>query len=72
MSRGQDEGASNRGAPARIQPDGSVIGSGAGAGGGGAPEDHDSDSASGGGADIEPRIERRPGTGGDAPSHNSG
>jgi len=55
-----DAGAANRGAPARIAPDGGVHGSGAGAGGGGTPEDFDPDSAAGGGADIEPRV-RRPG-----------
>jgi len=67
----EDEGASNRGAPARVNKDGSIAGSGAGAGGGGAPEDFDSDSAAGGGNDVEPRAKRVPGTGADAPNHGS-
>lgn len=66
-----DPSAANRGAPARIAPDGSVAGSGAGAGGGGAPEDFDADSTGGGGGDVQPRTERDPMTGGDAPSHGS-
>jgi hypothetical protein len=54
-----DAGTANRGRPASVAPDGTVLGSGAGAGGGGTPEDYDSDSASGAGSDIEPR-EKRP------------
>ena len=67
-----DEGASDRGAPAHVNPDGSVAGSGSGAGGGGTPEDFDSDSGSGAGGDIEPRVVQPNGTGGDAPSHGGG
>lgn len=66
-----DPAAANRGAPARIDPDGNVAGSGAGAGGGGAPEDFDADSASGGGGDAQPRTVRDHDAGGDAPSHGS-
>jgi hypothetical protein len=66
-----EPGAANRGKPATVSPDGSVHGSGAGAGGGGAPEDFDADSAAGGGGDVEPKVERPPGKGGDASNHGS-
>ena len=66
-----DAGATNRGKPAVVAPDGSVLGSGAGAGGGGTAEDYDSDSASGAGGDIEPRRPRPEGSGGDASQHGS-
>lgn len=66
-----DPGAAERGRPASVQPNGEVHGSGAGAGGGGTPEDFDSDPAAGDAGDLEPRRPPPPGTGGDAPQHNS-
>jgi len=68
---GEDDGAANRGTRATIDKDGTVRGSGAGAGGGGGPEDFDSDSAAGAGGDVEPRVPRPAGEGGDARNHGS-
>jgi hypothetical protein len=66
-----DPGAAERGHRPTVFPDGEVHGSGAGAGGGGTPEDFDWDPASGAEGDLQPRRPTPPGTGADAPSHNS-
>lgn len=63
-----DPAEESRGVPAK-ETEGAVVGSGAGAGGGGNPEDYDSDPQAGGGS--LPTHNPKPGSGGDAPSHNS-